>query len=278
MPASKVERDGARARRPPLQASAGFCLEPQVWPDSPNRPYFPQAVLRPGEIYRQIDGISVPAGLSRRLSRRRPVLQNVSNGASAPRTWTTAPATRWARSRGLGRQQPRKPGREIGAIEASPAPVVSTGVGTWAAGDASARRRNAAISAGASPFLTTISPTPACSMRAAVSSGVASPKSACSSGKVGSAMSVDGQRFGDRRRGRRRIRPQARAIVGIEGDVRAIRARLAEGLEQRRARRRFQNCQSDAGKIDKLPVFKAFCQCGRVARQAAARPRPRASR
>jgi aldose 1-epimerase len=32
---------------------AGICLEPQVWPDSPNRPYFPQAVLRPGEEYRQ---------------------------------------------------------------------------------------------------------------------------------------------------------------------------------------------------------------------------------
>lgn len=31
----------------------GFCLEPQIWPDSPNRPYFPQAVLRPGEVYRQ---------------------------------------------------------------------------------------------------------------------------------------------------------------------------------------------------------------------------------
>lgn len=31
--------------------SAGFCLETQVWPDSPNRPYFPQAVLRPGETY-----------------------------------------------------------------------------------------------------------------------------------------------------------------------------------------------------------------------------------
>jgi len=32
---------------------AGFCLEPQVWPDSPNRAYFPQAILRPGEEYRQ---------------------------------------------------------------------------------------------------------------------------------------------------------------------------------------------------------------------------------
>lgn len=40
--------DGIRYRR-----NAGFCLEPQVWPDSPNRPYFPQAVLRPGERYQQ---------------------------------------------------------------------------------------------------------------------------------------------------------------------------------------------------------------------------------
>ena len=35
----------------PYGASSGFCLETQVWPDSPNRPYFPQAVLRPGETY-----------------------------------------------------------------------------------------------------------------------------------------------------------------------------------------------------------------------------------
>ena len=32
---------------------AGFCLEPQGWPDAPNRPYFPQSVLRPGEEYDQ---------------------------------------------------------------------------------------------------------------------------------------------------------------------------------------------------------------------------------
>ena len=32
---------------------AGFCLEPQGWPDSPNHAYFPQAILRPGETYRQ---------------------------------------------------------------------------------------------------------------------------------------------------------------------------------------------------------------------------------
>lgn len=33
------------------QADA-FCLEPQIWPDAPNRPDFPSARLAPGEIYR----------------------------------------------------------------------------------------------------------------------------------------------------------------------------------------------------------------------------------
>src|SRR5690606_29042780 len=36
------------------RSHAGFCLEPQLWPDAPNRPYFPQALLRPGERYRQV--------------------------------------------------------------------------------------------------------------------------------------------------------------------------------------------------------------------------------
>lgn len=36
------------------RAYAGFCLEPEIWPDAPNRPYFPQATLWPGEIYRQV--------------------------------------------------------------------------------------------------------------------------------------------------------------------------------------------------------------------------------
>lgn len=31
---------------------SGFCLEPQVFPDAPNHPDFPSAVLRPGEEYR----------------------------------------------------------------------------------------------------------------------------------------------------------------------------------------------------------------------------------
>jgi len=33
---------------------AGIALEPQAWPDAPNRPEFPQATLRPGETYRQL--------------------------------------------------------------------------------------------------------------------------------------------------------------------------------------------------------------------------------
>jgi aldose 1-epimerase len=35
------------------QPFSGFCLEAQIWPDAANRPYFPQALLRPGETYRQ---------------------------------------------------------------------------------------------------------------------------------------------------------------------------------------------------------------------------------
>lgn len=35
-------------------AHAGLCLEPQVFPNSPNEPSFSNAVLRPGETYRQL--------------------------------------------------------------------------------------------------------------------------------------------------------------------------------------------------------------------------------
>ncbi|MXN67468.1 galactose-1-epimerase [Stappia sp. GBMRC 2046] len=35
-------------------AYAGLAMEPQIWPDAPNHGHFPQAVLRPGETYRQI--------------------------------------------------------------------------------------------------------------------------------------------------------------------------------------------------------------------------------
>ncbi|WP_433555146.1 aldose epimerase family protein [Pseudonocardia xinjiangensis] len=44
---SLVLRDGSAARQ-----GDAFCLEPQAFPDSPNRPDFPSTVLRPGEVYR----------------------------------------------------------------------------------------------------------------------------------------------------------------------------------------------------------------------------------
>ncbi len=36
------------------QYRTGFCLEAQCYPDSPNKSNFPSAVLRPGDVYRQI--------------------------------------------------------------------------------------------------------------------------------------------------------------------------------------------------------------------------------
>lgn len=44
---SLVGRDGVRYNR-----RTGFCLEPGHFPDSPNQPNFPSAVLRPGDVYR----------------------------------------------------------------------------------------------------------------------------------------------------------------------------------------------------------------------------------
>ena len=32
---------------------SAICFEAQRFPDSPNRPYFPSAVLNPGEVYTQ---------------------------------------------------------------------------------------------------------------------------------------------------------------------------------------------------------------------------------
>ena len=43
-------------------AYCGFCMEPQIWPDSPNHPDYPQAVLRPGETYRQETGYRFSRG------------------------------------------------------------------------------------------------------------------------------------------------------------------------------------------------------------------------
>ena len=38
----------------PFEAHAGLCLEPMRFPDSPNQPSFPSAILRQGETYRQV--------------------------------------------------------------------------------------------------------------------------------------------------------------------------------------------------------------------------------
>jgi aldose 1-epimerase len=35
-------------------ANSGLCLEPQHFPDSPNRAHFPDTLLRPGAVYRQV--------------------------------------------------------------------------------------------------------------------------------------------------------------------------------------------------------------------------------
>jgi aldose 1-epimerase len=45
--------DGTLAGRGSVryQPQAGFCLEPQKFPDSPNQPAFPNSILRPGEMY-----------------------------------------------------------------------------------------------------------------------------------------------------------------------------------------------------------------------------------
>jgi aldose 1-epimerase len=45
--ATLVLRGGVVARQ-----GDAFCLEPQAFPDAPNRPDFPSAVLRPGQTYR----------------------------------------------------------------------------------------------------------------------------------------------------------------------------------------------------------------------------------
>lgn len=37
----------------PMYPYAGIAIEPQVWPDAPHNPDFPQTILRPGQTYRQ---------------------------------------------------------------------------------------------------------------------------------------------------------------------------------------------------------------------------------
>ena len=42
----------------PYGAHAGVALESQIWPDAPNHPEYPSAVLRPGQLYRQVTLLS----------------------------------------------------------------------------------------------------------------------------------------------------------------------------------------------------------------------------
>jgi aldose 1-epimerase len=37
----------------PYSRNTGFCLETQHFPDSPNKPDFPSALLKPGETYHE---------------------------------------------------------------------------------------------------------------------------------------------------------------------------------------------------------------------------------
>ena len=48
----------------PYGPFAGVALEPQVWPDAPNRPDFPSAALEPGETYRQSLRLTLARGES----------------------------------------------------------------------------------------------------------------------------------------------------------------------------------------------------------------------
>ncbi len=41
---------------------AGFCLEPQMFPDAVNKPHFPDTILRPGSVYRQTSVFRFRAG------------------------------------------------------------------------------------------------------------------------------------------------------------------------------------------------------------------------
>ena len=42
---------GNKLKGDPFPKHGGFCLEPEDFPDAPNRPAFPSVVLNPGEVY-----------------------------------------------------------------------------------------------------------------------------------------------------------------------------------------------------------------------------------
>ena len=48
------EIDADRCTGRPIAANAGIALEPQLWPDAPNHPRFPSAILAPRENWQQL--------------------------------------------------------------------------------------------------------------------------------------------------------------------------------------------------------------------------------
>lgn len=63
--------DGAKANVPvpghdgvQYGPNSGLCLEPQHFPDSPNRPHFPDTILRPGAVYQQVTEYRFVDGMS----------------------------------------------------------------------------------------------------------------------------------------------------------------------------------------------------------------------
>jgi len=46
--------DGRAAIRPGHAPYEGLAIEPQGWPDAPNRERFPSITLEPGQVYRQV--------------------------------------------------------------------------------------------------------------------------------------------------------------------------------------------------------------------------------
>lgn len=59
---SKIATPVAGLTGPPYGAFAGMAIEPQNWPDAPNRADFPDPVLRPGEPLRQVSEFRFTSG------------------------------------------------------------------------------------------------------------------------------------------------------------------------------------------------------------------------
>lgn len=56
---------GSHLTNDPWAPNTGIALETQYWPDSPNRPSFPSAFLRPGEPYQHTTTFTFTAAQNR---------------------------------------------------------------------------------------------------------------------------------------------------------------------------------------------------------------------